>query len=480
MMGLPYVGPIAASTGHIVAMTSPNDGGHPGAFCWTRTLAHELVHVITLQQTQFNMPHWCAEGLAVRAEGQARPQEWNALLIKRVGQGKLFDLDSINFIFTRPHSSEDWQMAYCQSALYVDYLVERQGGEAVAKLLRAYGDNRATPEAIQAVAGISQAEFERGYVEYLKKVVSTFPPVRPPPRVDIAELLKLRRARPKDMGVAGELALAYFLRGADNEARQLAEEVRKVHPAHPTATYVLGRMLARDGRTAEAIRLLEECQRVEKPDLRVIKLLAGLKLKSGQHAEAAELYSLGARLEPYDLDWVRSLARVYLTTKDEARLPDLLARLARADPDDLATRKKLAQLSLARKDYLAAADWANQALQIDVQDAEVHATFAEALAASHNFPRAIEEFQTAIELDPQKPGPRLGLGEAYLLLGARNRSREALQGLLKLDPKYPGAESLRERIDRLDSTLDTKRDAKPGTKAQTKPDTKPDNKKDPK
>ena len=476
MMGLPYVGPIAASTGHIVAMTSPNDGGHPGAFSWTRALRHELVHVITLQQTRFNMPHWCAEGLAVRAEGQARPQHWNALLIQRVGQGKLFDLDSINFIFTRPHSSEDWQMAYCQSALYVDYLVERQGDGAVGKLLSAYAENRATPEAVRAVVGISEGEFERGYTDYLKKVVSAFPAVRSPPREDIAELLKLRRARPKDMGVAAELALAYLQRGANKEARQLADEVRKVHPAHPVASYVLGRLLVREGRTAEAIGLLEECQRVEKPDLGVINLLAGLKLKSGRHAEAAELYALGARLEPYDLGWVRSLARVYLMTKDEARLPDLLARLARADPDDLATRKKLAQLSLARKDYAAAADWANQALEIDVQDAEVHATFAEALTASHNYPQAIEEFQTAIELDPEKPRPRLGLAEAYLYLGDRNKSSEVLEGLLKLDPKYPGAESLGERIQRAHNTPDKKPDAK----GDNKPGTKADNTKDPK
>ena len=30
-----------------------------------RLLSHELVHVITLQQTHFNIPHWFTEGLAV-------------------------------------------------------------------------------------------------------------------------------------------------------------------------------------------------------------------------------------------------------------------------------------------------------------------------------------------------------------------------------------------------------------------------------
>jgi Flp pilus assembly protein TadD len=404
MIGLPYVGPIAASTGHIVAMTSPNDAGRPGAFSWARVLRHELVHVITLQQTHFNMPHWYTEGLAVRAEGPGRPERWNALLVKRVAEGKLFDLETINFIFTRPHTGEDSQMAYCQSALYVDYMVALGGEEAVGKLLGAYAENRATAEAIREVFGVSQEEFERGYREYLRKVVARFPGLRAAPQEDIAELLKARRARPADMRVAAELAYGYLQRGADKEARALAEEVRKVHPAQPLASYVLARLLAREGKTQEAIALLEQCLRLEQPDLKVVNLLAGLKLKAGNHVEAAELYSLGAKLEPYNLGWVRSLARVYLAAKDEARLPDALARLARADPDDLATRKKLIEMSLGRKDYRAAEDWANQALQIDVQDAEVHGTFAEALAASHNFARAIEELQTAIELDPNCPG----------------------------------------------------------------------------
>jgi len=404
MIGLPYVGPIAASTGHIVAMTSPNDAGRPGAFSWARVLRHELVHVITLQQTHFNMPHWYTEGLAVRAEGPGRPERWTALLVKRVPQGKLFGLDTINFIFTRPHTGEDSQMAYCQSALYVDYMVRLGGEEAVGKLLRAYAENRATAEAIREVFGISQEEFERGYREYLEKVVRAFPGLRPPPQEDIAELLKARRARPTDMRVAAELAHAFFQRGADKEARQLAEEVRKVHPAQPLASYVLARLLTREGKSQEAIALLEQCLRLEQPELKVVNLLAGLKLKAGKHAEAADLYALGAKLEPYNLGWVRSLARVYLTEKNEARLPEVLARLARTDPDDLATRKKLIEISLTRKDYPAAEDWANQALQIDVQDAEVHARFAEALAARHNSARAIEELQTAIELDPNCPG----------------------------------------------------------------------------
>ena len=40
--------------------------------------------MITLQQTEFNIPHWYTEALAVESEGFPRPQEWNKLLLERV------------------------------------------------------------------------------------------------------------------------------------------------------------------------------------------------------------------------------------------------------------------------------------------------------------------------------------------------------------------------------------------------------------
>ena len=101
MTGLPYLDTVAASTGHIVAMASPNDSHRGSRFNWARVLKHKLVHVITLQQTDFNMPHWYTEGLAVWSEDRPRPQIWNELLVQRVPAGKLFDLGSLNFAFAQ-------------------------------------------------------------------------------------------------------------------------------------------------------------------------------------------------------------------------------------------------------------------------------------------------------------------------------------------------------------------------------------------
>ncbi len=46
-------------------------------------LRHEFVHVITVQQSGFNIPHWFTEVLAMLNEGYPPPSEWMELLARR-------------------------------------------------------------------------------------------------------------------------------------------------------------------------------------------------------------------------------------------------------------------------------------------------------------------------------------------------------------------------------------------------------------
>jgi len=470
MIGLPYLGAVAASTGHIVALTSPNDSGSKGKFNWAQVLRHEMVHVVTLQQTGFNMPHWYTEGLAVWSEGYPRPQLWNELLVQRVPQGQLFTLDTLNFGFTRARTSEDWQMAYCQADLVVKYLLAGRKPDVLQKLAAAYAENLSTPEAIQRACGVSQADFERGYREFVKQTAAGIQGSEPARKADFAERLKAYREHPEDLQIAAELAYASFRRGTDDEARQLAEAVLKRQPKHPLATYVLARLHTRDGQTQKAIDLLQQALDLKRPDLRSLNLLAGLKLSAKRHAEATELFRLGAKLDPHNLGWDRSLAKVYEATKDEAALWAVLVRIGQSDPDDFAVRKSLAQMALARKDYAAAAHWSNRALEIHVTDPEVHHTFAVALAESNNFPQAIEEFETAIDLGPKAAGPRLQLAETYLKADRPQDARRVAESLQRMEPDHPGLRGLLEKIGKAGGTdLKGKGGPSAPSKAKTSP-----------
>ena len=147
MVGLPHIHTIGACAGKMVAMQSPTDGQQK--FNWARVLKHEFVHVVNLQQTNFNIPHWYTEG-AGRAERRlsAAAGLERAAGRARAQQDKLFNLDTINLGFIRPHSSDDWTMAYCQAELYAEYMLERFGdrraGQDARRLCR-QSDDHARP-----------------------------------------------------------------------------------------------------------------------------------------------------------------------------------------------------------------------------------------------------------------------------------------------------------------------------------------------
>ena len=73
VVALPDLHTIGACTGRMVAMVSPHGRGVRKPFNWGRVLRHELVHIFNLEQTNFLVPHWLTEGLAVSNEGFPRP-----------------------------------------------------------------------------------------------------------------------------------------------------------------------------------------------------------------------------------------------------------------------------------------------------------------------------------------------------------------------------------------------------------------------
>jgi len=445
LVGLPFIGTVAASTGRMVAMVSPSELGGEQRFNWARVLKHELVHVVTLQQTHFNIPHWYTEGLAVLSEDIPRRPSWDEMLLQRVPAGKTLDLRTINAAFIRPREGGDQEMAYCQAELYVQFMISRWGPGKQRALLAAYAAGMETPDAVRHVFGISIEEFERRYGEYLREVVAGMSALKYPSEAGFSELVAAHRDRPQDADAAAELAYAYLQRGAKEEAIATAEAALAAQPRHQLATYVIARLRASEGKTKEAVDLLEACLDPKSPQPNVLNLLAGLKLKAQEYNEAVRLYSLGQRLDPANLRWMKSLGKACLLADDDAQLAEVLGRLAALEPDHLTVRKKLAEMAMKRHDYAAAERWAREAIEIDVADAGTHKLFAEALVERHNHRMAIEEFQVA-ELNPAEPYLRYALADACLQAGEPAKARAALERLLELDPSYPGARLMLEEL----------------------------------
>lgn len=444
MVGLPHIHPIGACAGKIVALQSPSEGEQ--RFNWSRVLKHEFVHVINLQQTDFNIPHWFTEALAVLNEGYPRPQSWNDLLAESVAKNKLFDLESINLGFIRPHSSDEWTLAYCQAELYAQYMLERFGEDAIAKMLAAYADNLTTPEAIERSFHVAPREFEQGYREFVARALAGAPAAAAAREPTLGEAQKALAADPKNPDLMARLAYAQLGRKNYAEARRWADAALAARPSCALASYVRARLHLLVGENREALARLEGALDRENPQENLLALLAGLKMKAEDYPAAIELYQLGAKHDPNNVKWQQALAAVYLKSGRDRELAEVLAPLADADPDDFALRKKLAQLARARGDWPGTARWTLEGLHIQVVDGELHAWRAEALAAQGDLAGAAEEYAVAVELDPKSPKLRLALAQTYVKAQETAKAKNTLAELLERNPDYPGARELAESL----------------------------------
>ncbi len=98
------------------------------------TLKHELVH-IALGRLGAHWPHWFHEGLAQSLTDEHRFELGPASTLRTaMSTNALFRFDDLESRF--PAAASDAQIAYAQSAAFVDWLVERHGRIAFGDLYR--------------------------------------------------------------------------------------------------------------------------------------------------------------------------------------------------------------------------------------------------------------------------------------------------------------------------------------------------------
>jgi len=440
MVGLPFIGTVGACAGTMVAMASPND--MPKKYDWARVLRHEFVHVVNLQQTDFCIPHWYTEGLAVWHEDLPRPSVWNEVLARRAKAGTLFDLDTITLGFIRPKDQEDWTLAYCQAELYVEFMLKRFGDDATAKMLAAYDDNVSTQDALKRCFGVEKEMFEREYRAYLDKVVAGIEGVDARTTLSFADLHEAVKKDPKNADLVAELAYQYLRRGVAPTARKHAVAARELDEKHQLAAYVLARLHLSIGDVGQARELLEQVLDEQDPQENALGLLAALELKAEEFDEAERLYRLGAERYPNSARWLKSLARVHLQSDNKQKLTEALSRLAEMEYDNVIIRKKLLELAIEAEDFGDAVQWANQVLHIDVMDADVHAMLARALGQQKSCQRAIEEYETAIKLSPERTDWRYSLAEALIRADLKEKAIAVLEEVLSRKPDHAEARRL--------------------------------------
>ena len=442
MVGLPWIQTIGASTGVIVALASPTAKGQP--FNWARVVKHEFTHVITLQQTKFNIPHWFTEALAVTAEGYPRPSNWDDLLKERVPAGKMWSLDELNDIFRRPKSPADWQFAYCQSRLYAQYMIDTYGAETISKMLDAYRKNMPTKLAIPHVFKVDVEAFEKGYHEFLRKIVGEITGGDAILGKPLGELAKAYEANKEDLDTAAAYAWALFRQGKRAPAREIATTVLNKDRSNPVAAVVAAslELLAED--VPQATKILEAAYDAEKPHMLLLKSLLSLRIRQKNYDAAAKLAETGLKTAPHDRAFLRGRigSLIELDLDDKGPLIEALTALTETDADNASARKRLAQLHLSAQRFKAAAKYAKLAMHIDVLDAEIHDLLGLAYSGLKQHREAIREFDVAIELKPADDTLELHLAEAYVATELKDKARDVAKRILERSPDHAKAKAL--------------------------------------
>jgi len=130
--GLPGLDLNAACLGQVVVV-GPTAADRP--FNWYDALVHELTHAVCYLAAQGRAPQWLEEGLALWAEGTARPRSWNLILLHAHQAGGLLPLAELDRALVAEPGSAQRALAYAQSALAVEFLVQRLGWETLRSLL---------------------------------------------------------------------------------------------------------------------------------------------------------------------------------------------------------------------------------------------------------------------------------------------------------------------------------------------------------
>ncbi|HET8549331.1 MAG TPA: tetratricopeptide repeat protein [Bryobacteraceae bacterium] len=330
-LGLPGLGALGVTFGHVVAMDSPS-GRKPGTFHWASTLWHELSHVYVLTATKHRVPRWFTEGMAVHEETAVSP-EWgdrlDPVVINAIRQKKLLPVAELDRGFVRPSYRGQVVVSYFEAGRICDFINEKWGYTKLLDMMHAFSTLKPTSAVIEEQLGMKTAEFDQKFLAWLDaqvgQTVSKF-----------AEWQKMLR----------EVAEAAAAKRYDDVLR-LGPAVRQLYPEHVEITSVYQLIadahLAR-GDKAAAMAELEKWARAGGREPELLKRLAKMQEEAGDRRAAIRTWQRLVYVYPLDEELHTRLGDLLLAEGDaKGAVFEYEALIAAKPLDQAATRFNLAR-----------------------------------------------------------------------------------------------------------------------------------------
>jgi tetratricopeptide (TPR) repeat protein len=288
-MGMPGLGALGVTFGLVIAMDSPS-GRPPGEFLWASTLWHEMSHVYILTATNFRVPRWFTEGLAVHEETEASP-EWGDRItpdiLVAIRDKKLLPVAEMDRGFIRPEYPNQVIVSYYQAGRICDYIKERWGADKLLDMVHSFADHKTTTDVIRADLGMAPEDFDKQFMDWLDKDVGK----------TVANFDEWR-TKLKD--------LAAKAKSKDNDAvLKEGEEVRRLYPdyIYPANPYefMADADIAKGDKQA-AVTILTQYEKIGGHNPPALKQLASLEQELGKSADAAATLDRLNYIYPTDED----------------------------------------------------------------------------------------------------------------------------------------------------------------------------------
>jgi tetratricopeptide (TPR) repeat protein len=352
-LGLPgMVGALGACFGRVVTLDSPRAARSPGSFNWAATLWHELAHVVTLQLSNQRVPRWLTEGASVFEERRADAswgREGEEDFLRAYAAGKAIPLESLNAAFT---DSRTIGLAYHQSSLVVEHLVERFGDAGLQKLLAGYGRGETQEAALQGAFGVDLANLQTSFDGFLDArykgpkaalapIDAELPEVTGDDPKAVATLVGIADAHAGKYDVQLAVGRALIARGAKDQARKVLERAAPLVPqtmGDESALALLAGLSQERGDVDTALEQLDAVVKESHTAIESARKLMTLGRQANQPARARAGAERVLALDPFDGAAHAEVGRAALAAGD---IPAAIAALERGlalRPADVVTQ----------------------------------------------------------------------------------------------------------------------------------------------
>jgi Flp pilus assembly protein TadD len=369
-MGMPGLGALGVTFGNVVAMDSPS-GRVPGEFNWGATLWHEMSHVFILSATNYRVPRWFTEGLAVHEEGQADPKWANRLtpdVVAAIQGKKLLPVTQMDQGFIFPEYPEQVLVSYWQAGTICDYISERWGNDALMGMVHSFAALKTTPEAIQDNLHESPEQFDKDYAAWLDKQVGATVANFDKWREQLKALVGMSEAKNDDGVIAAApaviklypeyvedanayelLANAQLIKGNKQAAAEALAEYENRGGESPGALRKLASLQVDLGHPKEAAATLDQLNFIYPEDEDLHRKLGGLWLAQGNNAGAVREYQAVLAMKPLDIASAEfDLAKAYYAGGDKAKAEDSVLASLEAAPGFKDAQKLLLEIEAGK------------------------------------------------------------------------------------------------------------------------------------